>query len=59
MPLFHCNKCHHEWEGSKDMSMCTWCGSEFSYILEDQTPLEKMLKSEDFWEMIEKMKEKE
>jgi hypothetical protein len=54
VPLFHCNKCHHEWEGTKDMNMCTWCGTE-SYILEEQTPLEKMINSRVYWKMIDEM----
>lgn len=43
MPYLHCNHCHHEWEGSKK-SKCDWCGSS-SYILEEQTPLEKTIKA--------------
>ena len=41
MPLLHCKKCHHEWEGKND-SICDWCGAE-GYILEEQTDLEKLL----------------
>jgi hypothetical protein len=41
MPLLHCKKCHHEWEGKND-STCDWCGAE-GYILEEQTDLEKLL----------------
>ena len=43
MPLMHCNKCHHEWEGSK-RSKCDWCSSK-GYILEEKTPLEKLINS--------------
>jgi hypothetical protein len=42
MPLYHCNDCHHEWEGADDDCVCNWCGSD-GYILEEKTPLEKML----------------
>jgi hypothetical protein len=41
MPLLHCKVCHHEWEG-RPHDKCDWCGSE-SFILEEQTPLEKFL----------------
>lgn len=43
MPLFHCAKCHHEWEAivEKDNPTCDWCGAH-GYILEEETPLEKM-----------------
>jgi len=44
MPYRHCNKCHHEWEGGKDDEICDWCGGD-SYILEDETPVEKMIKN--------------
>ena len=47
MPYLKCNKCHHEWEGSKS-SKCDWCGAG-GRILEEKTPLEKMV--EDFYEV--------
>lgn len=28
MPYFHCNRCHHEWEGTKDDKMCSWCNDK-------------------------------
>lgn len=43
MPLFHCKKCHHEWEGSKtEEPKCDWCGAG-GFIIEDKTPVEKMV----------------
>ena len=27
MPLLHCKKCHHEWEGRAN-SKCDWCAAE-------------------------------
>jgi hypothetical protein len=45
MPLYHCVKCHHEWEGIKRSGLepiCDWCGAH-GFILEEKTPLEKML----------------
>jgi hypothetical protein len=41
MPLLHCTKCHHEWEG-QSLEKCDWCGAD-SYILAEQTDLEKFL----------------
>ena len=46
MPLMHCRKCHHEWEGQK-LSKCDWCGAE-SVVLKAQTELEAMTQS-DWW----------
>jgi rRNA maturation endonuclease Nob1 len=31
IPLWHCQKCHHEWE-EFDQRNCDWCGGE-SYLL--------------------------
>lgn len=45
MPLLHCKHCHHEWEGEFHLK-CDWCGAE-SYILEEQTDLEKLLHDKD------------
>jgi len=43
VPLLHCKKCHHEWEG-RENSKCDWCGGN-SYILEEVTPFERSLES--------------
>lgn len=43
MPLLHCKNCDHEWEG-RITSMCAWCG-EKGYILEEKTPLEKLIET--------------
>jgi hypothetical protein len=45
MPVIHCKKCHHEWEG-KFHSKCDWCGAE-SYVLEEQSDLENLLYDKD------------
>ena len=42
MPLLHCKKCHHEWEGQKD-SKCDWCGAG-SIILQYESDFEKFVK---------------
>ena len=39
MPLIHCNKCHHEWEGAAQ-GRCGWCNSD-GYILEEKASLER------------------
>lgn len=38
MPLYHCLKCHHEWEGGK--TTCDWCGAD-GHIIQEETDLEK------------------
>lgn len=43
MPYLHCNNCHHEYEAADENELCDWCGST-GYILEETTPLEKMIK---------------
>lgn len=43
MPLFHCSRCHHEWEAVGTKSVCNWCDAE-GVIIESSTPLERMLK---------------
>jgi len=43
MPLFHCRRCHHEWEGIAGQVNCDWCGA-YGYIIEEETVLEKFLK---------------
>lgn len=42
MPLLHCTKCHHEWEGSVENNVCDWCGAA-GYILQAKTALEKFI----------------
>lgn len=41
MPILHCLKCHHEWEG-RAHSVCDWCGAG-ARILREQSELEAML----------------
>lgn len=40
MPLWHCNKCHHEWEGTEDHNVCDWCKDD-GHIIEKVTPFER------------------
>jgi DNA-directed RNA polymerase subunit RPC12/RpoP len=49
MPYYHCSKCQHEFESgdSKNKAKCDWCGARNPIILEESTPLEKMLKDKD------------
>lgn len=42
MPLWHCNNCHHEWEGSDTSRACDWCHGS-GRIIAEKTPLEQML----------------
>lgn len=42
MPLFHCNNCHHEWEGNTTIRVCDWCGAKGKVIAE-KTDLENFL----------------
>jgi len=42
VPYWGCTKCHHEWEGGRDDTVCDWCGAP-GEVLEEKTPLEKML----------------
>lgn len=42
MPLFHCTKCHHEWEGVKD-EPCAWCQAS-GKVIDDSTPFARMIR---------------
>jgi len=44
MPLYHCTKCHHEWEASKLQKnfVCDWCHSP-GKIIQKETPFEKFI----------------
>lgn len=41
MPLFHCTKCHHEWESADKVSVCDWCCA-LGKILEEKTSMEEV-----------------
>jgi predicted RNA-binding Zn-ribbon protein involved in translation (DUF1610 family) len=41
MPLWHCNSCHHEWEGGQDDNRCDWCNDK-GHIIMEKTGLEQM-----------------
>lgn len=45
MPLWKCNDCHHEWEGSDEDNRCDWCESE-GHIIQEKTGLEELLDEE-------------
>jgi Cys-tRNA synthase (O-phospho-L-seryl-tRNA:Cys-tRNA synthase) len=53
MPLFHCDECHHEWEGG--VAVCDWCGAG-GHVLVKKTPLEAMI--EDLPAIMKKLKER-
>ena len=46
MPHYKCTQCHHEWDAIPRhpglVELCDWCGAP-SFILENKTPLEKMV----------------
>jgi hypothetical protein len=42
MPLYLC-KCSHEFESSRKDPKCDWCGETELKVLEEETPLEKMV----------------
>lgn len=42
MPLWKCQNCHHEWEGSNLRAMCDWCGGDGEKLAEN-TELELTL----------------
>ena len=42
MPLWKCHNCHHEWE-APGKRKCDWCKCTQVHILEEQTPLERMV----------------
>jgi len=39
MKLWHCSKCHHEWEGPDEPRNCDWCGADNPRVLANDTPL--------------------
>ncbi len=41
MPLWKCQKCHHEWEASRTGSVCDWCLG-IGRVLQTLTPFEKL-----------------
>lgn len=55
MPLFHCIKCHHEWESVKTETKCEWCDGD-SYMINEVTPLEKFISG--VAELIRKIEKK-
>jgi len=43
MPYVKCENCHHEWETVSLRSKCDWCGGKIGKVLEQKTPLERMM----------------
>ena len=45
MPLYHCLKCHHEWEVGRKYKKekCDWCGAG-GRIIQEETDLEQYLR---------------
>lgn len=46
MPYFLCTDCGHEFESVEKVN-CDWCGSTHIDILEEETPLENLIKHKD------------
>lgn len=44
MPLFKCKDCHCEWESAKCDNICRECCTNTGKIVEENTPLEKLIK---------------
>ncbi len=45
MALYHCSKCHHEWEGINESTTCDWCEQEtIGYVIASETGLESLVK---------------
>lgn len=42
MKHWHCNDCHHEWDGS-DGSCCDWCGGS-GHVLEQETAFTRFMR---------------
>jgi len=52
MPYVICSKCMHEWETTNLKEKCDWCKSPIGKVLEEETPLEKMMMN--YEEILEK-----
>jgi len=56
MPYVTCSKCHHEWETTNLKEKCRWCKAPIGKVLEEETPLEKMMMN--YEEILEKARRK-
>jgi len=56
MPYVTCSKCHHEWETTNLKEKCSWCKAPIGRVLEEETPLEKMMMN--YEEILEKARRK-
>lgn len=49
MSYLACRNCQHCWESSKSDALCDWlcdwCGADKPTVLEESTPLEKMIRN--------------
>lgn len=43
MPYYKCSECHHEWEDVIKRN-CDWCGANKPIVLEEETPLAKLVR---------------
>jgi len=58
MPYVKCSKCMHEWETTDLKENCRWCKSPIGKVLEEKTPLERMLMPKPMKILLEYLKEK-
>lgn len=56
MPYVKCSKCMHEWETTNLKEKCRWCKAPIGNVLEEETPLEKMMMN--YEEILEKARRK-
>lgn len=49
MPIWKCENCHHEWEGT--FAKCDWCQSA-GYLLKTDSELEEMIASGRHMDMV-------
>lgn len=57
MPLWHCRKCQHEYEG-RDAEPCAWCGADAPRMLAEETDLERFCRSGRLAEVVDVMTRK-
>ena len=54
MPYVICSQCHHEWETTDLTQKCRWCKSPIGMVLEEETPMEKMM--DNYKEILDKIR---
>ena len=52
MPLYHCSKCHHEWE-AVSWTICAWCGAD-GYVIQEKTDFDLWIEDHESRERLMK-----